>query len=480
MATKAGKVKKPGKVLSTLILPESNEISQANGKKDNKSKSKRKKSLDSPGEKANGQIEKRLAVSDTEGKPIMGDVSGNDSDSGAPGASTTPKSSKNSTDKGQSPVLKGRSEQLSIETILNPIMNRLDSIDGKLKSLTSIEKQLTKINSKITSLDTRLTGNETAVKTLQRTVSDLEESRNFDAAIVESVKKATETNAQNISKHNLEQTSANVKLTNDLKHVHDTLQNTMANITSENIQLKEEIVDLKARSMRDNLLFFNFAEQKTHRKTESCINKIYDFCEWELNMQNVRENVKIDRAHRIGPYKPNKVRPIVAKFNFYQDKELIKRKAAEKLQNSKLGVGDQFPKEIQQRRRTLIPVMKTAQRNGHTAILSYDKLYVDGKLYDPDDQRSVELVNRRAEQRGNQNRSVGENRDGAFRNGSPNRASGSASAQRSPNGSSWADQGARPKTGVANGAQNNDTASGFRADFSGSRASRTSKSSDVD
>ena len=29
MATKTGKVKKPGKVLSTLILPESNEIAQA-------------------------------------------------------------------------------------------------------------------------------------------------------------------------------------------------------------------------------------------------------------------------------------------------------------------------------------------------------------------------------------------------------------------------------------------------------------------
>ena len=480
MATKTGKAKKSGKVLSTLILPDSSEIAQANGKKDKQPKSKRKKSLDSPGEKANGQIEKRLAVSDTEGKPIMGDVSGLNGDPGVAGASKTPPSAKNSTDQGQSPVLKGRGEQLSIETILNPIMNRLDSIDGKLKSLTSIEKQLTTINSKITSLDTRLTGNEAAVKTLQRTVSDLEESRNFDAAIVESVKKATETNAQNISKHKLEQTAANVKLTSDLKHVHDTLQNTMTNITTENTQLKEEIIDLKARSMRDNLLFFNFAEQKTHRKNESCIDKIYDFCEWELNMQNVRENVKIDRAHRIGPYKPNKVRPIVAKFNFYQDKELIKRKSAEKLQNSKLGVGDQFPKEIQQRRRTLIPVMKTAQRNGHTAILSYDRLYVDGKLYNPDDQRSVELVNHRVEQRANQNRLVRENREGAFRNGSPNRATGSTSAQNSPNGSTWADQGARPKTHVVNGAQYNDTASGFRADSSSSRASRASNSTDVD
>ena len=353
MATKTGKAKKSGKVLSALILPDSNELTQSNGKTSKTVKSKRKKSLDSPSEKSNAQVEKRLAVSDTEGNPIMGDVV-NSEDAGAI-ASKSPKRTKNSMDQGQSPVLKVRSEPISlqtIETILNPIMNRL---------VNSIEKQLSTINSKITSLDTRFTGNEAAVKTLQQTVTDLEDSRNFDAATVESVKKATEANAQNIIKHHSEQTSAHVKLTNDLKEVQDKLQDTM---DSENHQLREEIVDLKSRSMRDNLLFFNFAEHKTskqyviflrdktNRKNESCIDKVYDFCEWELNMHNVRDNVKIDRDHRIGPYKPNKVRPIVAKFNFYQDKESIKHKCAEKLQNSKLAVGDQFPKEIQQRRRT--------------------------------------------------------------------------------------------------------------------------------
>ena len=155
----------------------------------------------------------------------------------------------------------------------------------------------------------------------------------------------------------------------------------------------------------------------------------------------------------------------MAKFNFYQDKELIKHKCAEKLQNSKLAVGDQFPKEIQQRRRTLVPVMKTAQWNGHTAILSYDKLYVDGKLYNPDDQHSVELVNRRVEQRGNRNRPAGENMDVGTRNGSPTRAVGSAAAQRNatqtspPNGATFADQGARPKTTIR-GAQYSEAASG--------------------
>ena len=96
-------------------------------------------------------------------------------------------------------------------------------------------------------------------------------------------------------------------------------------------------------------------------------------------MENVRRDIKIDRAHRLGAPKHGKVRPNVAKFNFFQDKELIKRKASKKLQNSRFSVGDQFPKEVQQRRRLLVPVMKQAQKNGHLAILAFDKLYVDEK-----------------------------------------------------------------------------------------------------
>ena len=74
------------------------------------------------------------------------------------------------------------------------------------------------------------------------------------------------------------------------------------------------------------------------------------------------------------------------------------------------------------------------------------------------------MVNRRVEQRGNRNRPAGENMDFGIRNGSPTRAVGSAAAQRnatqtSPNGATFADQGARPKTTIR-GAQYSEAASG--------------------
>ena len=50
-------------------------------------------------------------------------------------------------------------------------------------------------------------------------------------------------------------------------------------------------------------------------------------------------------------------RPIVAKFNYYQDKLVVKKRAFDTLDRStsKFGVSDQFPKVIQDRRKSLIP-----------------------------------------------------------------------------------------------------------------------------
>lgn len=464
--------------------------SQGSGKQTKSLKKKRKKSLGSPSEKMSGQSEKRVAMQGLEGLPTTGGEN-----SAEAVASQASKSSNDNSDIGQSPKLKGQGEQLSlsIQAIVNPIMNRLNSIDKKLVSLTSIEKQLTTINNKISSLDTRLTENERVVKDVQRTVSDLEVSRNFDSATLDSLKTKTETNKQDIFKHYAEYDSSHKKLNDDI----DSVRDSMTSITDENRQLKEELIELKARSMRDNLLFYNFAEQKTNRKNESCIDKIYDFCELELDMPDVRENVKIDRAHRIGPYKPNKIRPIVAKFNFFQDKERIKQRASEKIHNSRRGVGDQYPKEIQQRRRALIPVMKKAQRNRHAAVLSYDKLFVDGTLYDPDNLECVELVNQRRERQNNgvSSRSNGDHDNsgsvGASHNQSLEGAGGSASAPNSPMDTSssrntTADKGARPKTygpGRANASSYSGATSSLRGGAPGQSTSRgrpSSKSSDVD
>lgn len=44
---------------------------------------------------------------------------------------------------------------------------------------------------------------------------------------------------------------------------------------------------------------------------------------------------------------------------------------------------EQFPRCIQDKRRSLIPVIHEARRNGKKANLVVDKLYINNKLYNP-------------------------------------------------------------------------------------------------
>lgn len=190
--------------------------------------------------------------------------------------------------------------------------------------------------------------------------------------------------------------------------------------------MRNELTDLKGRSMRNNLLFYNFPEQSTDQKNEKCEEKIYEFCELELEMPNVRSDVKIERAHRIGAFKRGKTRPIVARFNNYKDKEEIKKIGFSKLANSRFSVGDQFPKLVQDRRRKLMPVKKAAMREGKRAVFSYDKLYIEGELYEfpandngnQYDNRSIRLASGNGDRNVNNTAtSSGTSRGGSPRNG---------------------------------------------------------------
>ena len=98
--------------------------------------------------------------------------------------------------------------------------------------------------------------------------------------------------------------------------------------------LRDKVIDLQARSMRDNLLFFNMPENKGENTTEI----IHEILETKLGIEDARDKVKIERSHRIGKKRAgnNKPRPIVVKFNWHQDKEFV-RINARKLKGTKIG-----------------------------------------------------------------------------------------------------------------------------------------------
>jgi hypothetical protein len=102
----------------------------------------------------------------------------------------------------------------------------------------------------------------------------------------------------------------------------------------------------------------------------------------KLEMTDARNKVKIDRSHRIGKRKAGnqKPRPIVAKFNYYQDREFV-RINAKKLKGTKIGILEQFPEEIESVHRALYSELQKAKEEGKKAKIIKDKLIIEGRVF---------------------------------------------------------------------------------------------------
>ena len=81
------------------------------------------------------------------------------------------------------------------------------------------------------------------------------------------------------------------------------------------------------------------------------------------------------RAHRLGPYKSDKTRLIVAKFSDYPVREKARR-AAKEFKGTTYEISEQLPKEVVEPRRKLVPIMRQARKDVNEAYLRLDKLFV--------------------------------------------------------------------------------------------------------
>ncbi len=151
-------------------------------------------------------------------------------------------------------------------------------------------------------------------------------------------------------------------------------------LESENTKLHNAVIDLEARSMRDNLLFYNIDEQEHENTTKI----IHDLLEKKMGIENAQSMVKIDRSHRLGKKRveSRKPRPIIAKFNYHQDREYI-RMNAKLLKGSGVGISEQFPSEIEKTRKNVYPELKKAKAAGKKVKMVRDKLFIDGVVFKP-------------------------------------------------------------------------------------------------
>lgn len=290
---------------------------------------------------------------------------------------------------GQSKNSTGSSD--NTQMLLMNIVQRLDGIDEKLGQLKTIQSSISRITERLNSMELKL--------------SDLEQSQSFVSDKYDSLNDAVNMNKDVVK--NLETEVEKLRTENtELKAL--------------NSAFKDDVTDLRCRSMRDNLLFFGIPEETyqsqqvsqnvmdvtnqddaaatggnptpdgnpvliaSQTRREDCERKVLEFCSNVLKIENAADVIQIDVAHRVGRFVRGKNRPVVARFMNTSSKMRVKSALRNiDLRQTPFNVSEQYPNSVLNRRKELIDVMKMARRDGNRAVLVRDKLFINGQLYVP-------------------------------------------------------------------------------------------------
>ena len=160
---------------------------------------------------------------------------------------------------------------------------------------------------------------------------------------------------------------------------HDDLVERVANCENEQSTCWDELTHLNIYSRRWNLIFYRVNESKD----EDCFSLVRDVLTRNLNLpQDEVSNMKLCGAHRLGKPNRNRARPLIARFTCRADRDRV-WKARYRLKNSRISMGEDLPKHIQEiRKNVLIPAMKKIKQEtpSHKATVVGDKLVVNGKF----------------------------------------------------------------------------------------------------
>ena len=204
-------------------------------------------------------------------------------------------------------------------------LSRLSSIENNVAKLVTIEQEISRgVRYDVYNLKEENPNVSTKMKELENSTQSI--SRMFDDCI--KVKTETENDVDFLKRENY------------------FLKSELEKSSESQTKLNAEILELKARSMQENLRFFGLAEHQGGGN-ENVEGKLRDFLKNELapDSQTEVDSLVFDRVHRLGARKMNwrwQPRPIVAKFEKYTDREKsekldlnsIKNKTVIRLENS--------------------------------------------------------------------------------------------------------------------------------------------------
>ena len=145
--------------------------------------------------------------------------------------------------------------------------------------------------------------------------------------------------------------------------------------------LKGDVIELQAKSMMGNLIFYNIKEAP-NESSEVTKTLLKAFMKDELKIaEDTVSTVTFDIVHRLGKQRLHKTRPIVAKFNPYKRKEIVLSHLKNLDKRKKFGVSEQIPDEMRSRKKTLMPKFQEARKKQQKPKWRQDRLLIGQEIF---------------------------------------------------------------------------------------------------
>ena len=184
----------------------------------------------------------------------------------------------------------------------------------------------------------------------------------------------------------------NVKVVN-LEHRVCHQQNQIDLLRSRTKRSTDRIIRMEAYSMRENIKISGI-EESSDETEDSLVDTLMDIFGDDMELDT--SMISINRCHRLyksKAYARTGPRDVIVRFSSHRNKSYV-LSATGKLKDREnpIYMNDQFPKEIEQRRRILRPALKIAkQKHRGRASLVQDKLIIKGKAYTVDNLSEIPL-----------------------------------------------------------------------------------------
>ena len=153
-------------------------------------------------------------------------------------------------------------------------------------------------------------------------------------------------------------------------------------------RLNDKIVDLSTRQMRDNLIFKGIPEKKGE-KSDDLKEFVSCFAKQRIDegsLRNSEENMKkvhIERIHRMGKFRPNGTRKVIAKLNPEGKEIMMQHLPKMDRRKSNILVSQQFPPEVHAKREKLWSSFVKAKEEGKDPRWNIDQLHIGNSTLKP-------------------------------------------------------------------------------------------------